>query len=175
MGPPLWRRELDPRGAQRRGTDAGPMAGLNECAFNPLCVCGRGSSAPTRVCLDARICSRSRVSFGLEPATDGSGRCTDHLHRGGARTKTTPSTPLSPPAPRAGRSRGRPGACPVHPRATGSLARLAVCRLPGRAAPKTVVRAGSLCTSVNSAVLILSNFILIFQNTNYANFCLIFV
>ena len=49
MGPPLWRRELDPRGAQRRTTDAGPLAGLNECASNQPCVGGRGSSAPTRV------------------------------------------------------------------------------------------------------------------------------
>jgi hypothetical protein len=30
-GPPPRRRELDPRGALRRGTDAGLMAGLNEC------------------------------------------------------------------------------------------------------------------------------------------------
>ena len=68
------------------------MAGLNECAFNPLCVCGCGSSAPTRVCLDAQICSLSWVSFGLEPATDGSGRFTHLLHRDGSRSTTTPST-----------------------------------------------------------------------------------
>ena len=68
------------------------MAGLNECAFNPLCVCGRGSSAPTRVCLDAQICLLGWVSFGLEPAPDGSGRRT-HLHRrDDSRTTTTPST-----------------------------------------------------------------------------------
>ncbi len=48
-GPPRWRRELVPRGAARRGTDAGLMAGLIECALNPLCVCGCWSSAPTRV------------------------------------------------------------------------------------------------------------------------------
>ena len=59
----LWRRELDPRGAQRLSTDAGPLAGLIECAFNRLCVCGRGSSAPTRVCLDAQICLLGWVSF----------------------------------------------------------------------------------------------------------------
>ena len=60
MGPPLWRRELDPRGAQRLATDAGLMAGLNECAFNPLCVCGCGSSAPTRVC---HRCCAPRADF----------------------------------------------------------------------------------------------------------------
>ena len=42
---------------------------------------------------------------------------------------------------------------------------------------KNVVEMACVCSapSVNSAVLILSNFVLIFQNTNYANFCLISV
>ena len=88
----MGRRELDPRGAQRLATDAGPLAGLNECAFNPLCVCGRGSSAPTRVCSDAQICLLSWVSFGLEPASDGSGRRTHLLRHDDSRTTTTPST-----------------------------------------------------------------------------------
>jgi hypothetical protein len=76
----------------RRATDAGRWAGLNECAFNRLCACGRGSSAPTRFCLDARICSLSLVSFGLEPAPDGSGRCAHLLRRDGSFSTTTPST-----------------------------------------------------------------------------------
>ncbi len=48
--------------------------------LNRICVCCRGSSAPTRVWLDARICSLNRVSLGLEPVPDArltaSGRCT---------------------------------------------------------------------------------------------------
>ncbi len=44
------------------------------------------------ICLDARICSLSRVSFGLEPASDGSGRRTHLLRRDGPRSTTTPST-----------------------------------------------------------------------------------
>ena len=70
-GPPRWRRELVPRGAARRGTDAGPLAGLNECAFNPLCVCGRGSSAPTRVLSDSeyhRQCCKHRHPIELPPS-----------------------------------------------------------------------------------------------------------
>jgi hypothetical protein len=43
-------------------------------------------------CLDAQICSLSWVSFGLEPATDGSGRFTHLLHRDGSGSTTTPST-----------------------------------------------------------------------------------
>ncbi len=43
-------------------------------------------------CLDAQICSLSWVSFGLEPASDGSGRRTHLLRRDGPRTTTTPST-----------------------------------------------------------------------------------
>jgi hypothetical protein len=42
-------------------------------------------------CLDARICSLSRVSFGLESASDGSG-CRTHLRRDGSSPTTTPST-----------------------------------------------------------------------------------
>jgi hypothetical protein len=99
-GPASWRRELDPRGALRLATDAGPLAGLNECAFNRLCVCGRGSSAPTRVCSDAQICSLSWVSIGLEPASDGSGR---YAHLPGATAqglRLRRRRRLSPPAPR---------------------------------------------------------------------------
>jgi hypothetical protein len=44
------------------------------------------------VCLDARICSLSRVSFGLEPASDGSGRYAPLHQRDGPRSTTTPST-----------------------------------------------------------------------------------
>jgi hypothetical protein len=38
-----------------------------------LCVTIRGRSPPARVCLDARICLLSRVSFGLELVVFGSG------------------------------------------------------------------------------------------------------
>ncbi len=41
------------------------------------------------VFLDAWVCSPSRVSFGLEPA---SGRYTHHLRRDGSRSTTSPST-----------------------------------------------------------------------------------
>jgi hypothetical protein len=46
----------------------------------------------SRVCLDARICSLSQVSFGLEPASDGSGRCAHLLQRVGSSSTTAPST-----------------------------------------------------------------------------------
>ena len=39
---------------------------LNEVFFISFCVLGCGSSPPTRVCLDARICLLVRVALGLE-------------------------------------------------------------------------------------------------------------
>jgi hypothetical protein len=113
-GPAFRRRELDPRGAQRLATDAGPMAGLIECAFNPLCVCGCGSSAPTRVCLDAQVCPPSWVSFGLEPASDGSRRShlssAATLSRLGSGSTTTPST-STVTSGTVGRPHQRPARC----------------------------------------------------------------
>ena len=43
-------------------------------------------------CSDAQICLLGWVSFGLEPASDGSGRRTHLLRRDDSRTTTTPST-----------------------------------------------------------------------------------
>ena len=65
------------------------------------------------LCLDAQICLLGWVSFGLEPATDGSGRFAHLLHRDGSRTqglRLRRRRRLSPPAPSAGRRSGRPGA-----------------------------------------------------------------
>ena len=61
-------------------------------------------------CLDAQVCSLSWVSFGLEPASDGSGRHTHLLRRDGSRTTTTPSAPTVTSGTEAGRTCGRPGA-----------------------------------------------------------------
>ena len=66
-----------------------------------------------KFCLDAQFCLLSWVSFGLEPATDGSGRFAHLLHRDGSRTqglRLRRRRRLSPPAPSAGRRSGRPGA-----------------------------------------------------------------
>ncbi len=74
----------------------------------------------SKKCPDAQIFSLSWVSFGLEPATDGSGRRTHPLRRVGSRTTTTPSTVTSSTV--AGRTRGRPGAAwsaPLRPVGTG--------------------------------------------------------
>ncbi len=57
MGPASWRSELDPRGALQWATDAGRWARLNECAFNRLSVCGRWSSAQSRILM----CSQHMV------------------------------------------------------------------------------------------------------------------
>ena len=75
-------------------------------------------------CLDAQICLLSWVSFGLEPASDGSGRRTHLLRRDGSRTTTTPSTPTVTSGTEAGRTSGRPGAArsaPVRPAGTRRL------------------------------------------------------
>ena len=71
---------------------------LKERALKPLAQVNMDSfsTSVTSIegCLDARICSQSRVSFGLEPVSDGSGRYTLHLRRGGPSSTTTPASSI---------------------------------------------------------------------------------